>query len=392
MGSKIIAVSVFIPVLILVRITLADDQTIVSKLADAAERHLAGSVQLDYLATPRGAATVDQGLNGATAELSLKLAMDFGDHVSSNIKVCFACHGFELGMAFFDLRVADELNVRIGRFTPAFGAFPLRHDPANHDTSDKPLAYDMGRMVRLREWNEGILPAPWVDNGIEVNGSHFFGKAAQLDYAAYAINGPKGDADGTDFNFILSRSPDRYYGDNNSEPTVGGRLASTFDFTPGTILTLGASTMVGHYDPKAQLAFSIVGADASLQLGRVILRSEYLRRRTQIALGTDPATRFKYGPGANGAYSDFVIKDGFDTEAEVKLSDITLIARWDGLLRFGNVLATSQLRSKSAVLRYTGGISYKLSGALRLKTSVEWYDFSDFEDELAVHVGIAGPF
>lgn len=56
--------------------------------------------------------------------------------------------------------LADELNFRVGRLTPAFGSFPLRHDPANHRTSDKPLPYDMGRMLRFREWNEGVLPAP----------------------------------------------------------------------------------------------------------------------------------------------------------------------------------------------------------------------------------------
>ncbi|CAN5910066.1 hypothetical protein BH11MYX3_BH11MYX3_31130 [soil metagenome] len=63
-----------------------------------------------------------------------------------------------------------------------------------------------------------------------------------------------------------------------------------------------------------------------------------------------------------------------------------------GLRRVGNVLATSELRSRSAVLRYTAAAAYELSGALRLKTSVELYDVSDFDDELAVHLGIAGPF
>jgi hypothetical protein len=103
-------------------------------------------------------------------------------------------------------------------------------------------------------------------------------------------------------------------------------------------------------------------------------------------------TRFKYAPGASGRYSDFVIKDGFDAEAELKLARFALIGRWDGLRRIGNVLATSDLRSRSAILRYTAGVAYKISGALRLKTSVEWYDFSDFKDELAIHVGVAGPF
>lgn len=363
---------------------------IYARALEVAERHLAGSVQLDYLATRRKSAP-DQGLAGATVELSLKMTLDFGEHVSSNIKVCFACHGFDVGMAFFDLRVADELNIRGGRFTPAFGSFPLRHDPANHSTSDKPLAYDMGRMVHLRDWNEGVLPAPWVDNGIEVNGSHFFNKRAQLDYALYAINGPKGDNDGVDLDFKQSRSGERYYADNNSEPTLGGRLSATLVLGEGNILAVGGSGMAGHYDPAGKLSFSIVGADASLQLGRVVLRAEALRRRTEMSLGDDPASRFRYGP-VGGKYSTFAIKDGFDAEAEIRLGKLELIGRWDGLRRVGNVLATSELRSESAVLRYTAAAAYKLSGALRLKTSVELYDFSDFEDELAFHLGVAGPF
>jgi hypothetical protein len=33
-----------------------------------------------------------------------------------------------------------------------------------------------------------------------------------------------------------------------------------------------------------------------------------------------------------------------------------------------------------------------LREGLRLKLSGELYDFSDFEDEVVVHLGIAGPF
>src|SRR4029079_10003578 len=123
-------------------------------------------------------------------ELSLKLAVDLSEHTSASVKVCFACHGFEAGMAFVELRAADELHVRVGRMTPAFGAFPARHDPANHLTSDKPLPYDMGRMGRYTDFNEGVLPAPWVDNGIEIGGTRFF-EYGRLDYAAWLMSGPK---------------------------------------------------------------------------------------------------------------------------------------------------------------------------------------------------------
>jgi hypothetical protein len=33
-----------------------------------------------------------------------------------------------------------------------------------------------------------------------------------------------------------------------------------------------------------------------------------------------------------------------------------------------------------------------MTGALRLKLSGEVYDFSDFDDEKVIHLGIAGPF
>jgi hypothetical protein len=360
-------------------------------VADRFRHNFAGSVQIDYLAVPTDEIAADQAFDGATVELSLKLAVDFGDRVSASVKVCVACHGLEIGMAFFDLRVADELNVRVGRFTPSFGNFPMRHDPANHRTSDKPLPYDMGRMLRLREWNMGVLPAPWVDNGIEVGGT-FFGDSGQLDYALYAIGGPKAGADAVDFDFIQSRTPDRYYLDNNSEPSVGARLSGTLELGGSLIATLGASAMAGRYDPERDLNFVIGGADLLFQLGSVQLRAEYLIRRTQMSLGEDPFERFRYGPGQDGMFEEYFLKHGFYAELEQQFGDIELVGRFDGMYRKGNVVATSPLRSESGLLRYTIAAAYRLPGGLRLKTSTELYDFSDFEDEVAVHLGIAGAF
>jgi len=358
--------------------------------ADGFSHNFAGSVQIDYLSVPTEKYPARQGFDGATVELSLKLAMDFGDKVSSSVKVCVACHGLEVGLASFDLRVADELNVRVGRFIPSFGSFPIRHDPANHRTSDKPLPYDMGRMLRLREWNMGVLPTPWVESGVEIGGT-VFASSGQLDYAVYAVSGPKAGADAADFDFIRSRSPDRYYIDNNSEPSVGGRLAGTVELGPVSVM-LGASAMTGRYDPDRHLAFFIAGADLGFQIGQAFLRTEYLVRRTEMALGEDPATRFRYGPGEDGEVDNFFLKDGFYGELEVPFGDLEALVRFDGLRRFGNVLASSQLRSRSAVLRYTAALAYRLPGGLRLKASAEQYDFSDFDDEVALHLGIAGSF
>jgi hypothetical protein len=354
-------------------------------------RHnFAGSVQIDYLSVPGEPIAADRSFDAATVELSLKLAVDLGERVSTSVKLCVACHGLEVGMAFFDLRVADALNVRLGRFTPAFGSFPLRHDPANHRTSDKPLPYDMGRMLRLREWNLGVLPAPWVDNGIEIAGT-VFADHGQFDYALYAVGGPKAGADAVDFDFIQSRTPDRYYLDNNSEPSVGARLSGTVEVGP-LVLSLGASGMAGRYDAERLLTFVVAGADLVMELGGVHLRSEYLIRRTEMSLGEAPEERFRYGPGEDGSFDDFFLKDGFYSEIEVPIGDVDIIGRVDGLRRLGNVVATSPLRSESLVVRYTGALAYRLFGGLRLKASAEQYDFSDFEDELALHLGVAGSF
>jgi hypothetical protein len=358
--------------------------------ADKVERNFAGSVQLDYMAIPTESLGRKLALDAATVEVSLKVTQDFGEQMSASIKLCVACHGIEVGMAYFDLRVADELSFRVGRFTPQFGAFPIRHDPANHRTSDKPLPYDMGRMLRLTDWNMGVLPSPWVDNGVELSGAHFFTEGVQLDYAAYAVLGPRAGNDASDFEYKLSRSGEAYYVDNNSRPSLGARVALNL-VQQTTAVTAGLSAMAGTYDPENKLRYEIAGADLAVQFARIFLRTEYLLRRTDMALGTDPSARFKYGPGKNGRYDPSFLKHGFYAELELPVTDrIDAIVRWDGLRRQGNVLRTSELRSDSALLRYTVGGSIRLRGATRIKVSGEAYDFSDFQDEIAIHVAVAG--
>jgi len=307
--------------------------------------------------------------------------------------VCFACHGFEAAAAFVDLRAGDELSVRIGRLTPEFGSFPQRSDPANHRTNDKPLPYDMGRMLHRSDWNEGILPAPWVDNGVELLGTWFVG-SGRLDYAAYRLSGPKGVVhEASDLNFVASRDPSQYYVDNNSEPVFGGRLSGTADLDgDGQSITLGASFMTGRYDLDRQLVFMIAGADLVVNLDAVVIRAEYLARRTDMAIGDDPATRWKYGPRSDGTYDDHFLKHGFYAEAEVPIGRVDAFARFDGLLRFGNVLSTSTLSSRSRLLRYTAGAALRVTDNIRFKASVESYQFNDLPDELALHFAVATPF
>ncbi|MBX2810374.1 MAG: hypothetical protein KTR25_01130 [Myxococcales bacterium] len=352
--------------------------------------NMAGSVQLDYLHVFDADSARDFVFDGFTTELSLKLVTDFGDRTSAHVKVCYGCHGFEIGMAYVDFWLLDELSVRVGRMNPRFGDFPLRHDPANHRANSKPLPYDMGRMLRRAEWNNGILPIPYVDNGIEVYGTYWFNDRMAVDYAIHAVSGLKGNNDAFDIDFVQSRSPSLYYIDNNSQPSVGGRLAVTINIGNYTTLTTGASGIHGFYDPAATQSYLILGIDTHLKMDALVLRAEVLLRRTEFGIPDEPGA-FRFD--TQGRTKDFFIKQGFLAEVEYPFSEwLEIFARVDGLRRIGNLATNSPLRGESAVLRYTNGINLVVHRSLRLKLSTEIWDFSDFRDEVVAHVGVAGHF
>jgi hypothetical protein len=364
--------------------------------ARALDRTFAGSVQLDEHLAPMQPSSNSRSavFDGFTTELALKLAADITDHVSANVKVCYGCHGFEADMGYLDLRAADELNLRVGRFSPSFGAFNLRHDPANHKLADKPLPYDMGRMLRMRDWNLGVIPSPFPDNGAEIDGTHWFGDAIEIDYAVYAVSGFKGDPGQLDLDFVQSRSGNLYYVDNNAWPTGGARLALTAKLGAATDLTLGASGMYGVYDPLGKLSYAIGGADVWLRAGRTNVRAEWLVRRQE--LDTSTPALFKYALPASGG--DFFVKHGGYAELEQPLGPgVDAIARVDGLLRVGNIAAASPLSNDALLVRYTLGASIVVARGVRVKVSPELWQF-DYADaggrklEASLHTAVAGAF
>jgi len=379
-------------------------------LAFDEERNFAGSAQLDYDFVPSepgavaapGPATTFQGF---TLESALKVAVDISDHLSANVKACYGCHGFELDMAYFDLRAADELNLRVGRFSPSFGAFNLRHDPANHMTSDKPLPYDMGRMLRKGDWYNGVLPSPFPTNGAELNGTHWIGDVAQLDYAGYVVMGFKNDTDPnpTDFNLQESHLP--YYVTSDPRPAAGSRIALTLKAGDKSDMTLGGSGMFGTYDPNNRLTYAIVGGDLSLRVGRTAVRMEYLVRRQQ--MDTSNPDIFKYAIAPVGG--DFFAKHGAYVEVEQPLTNaLDVLARGDGMYRVGNVSNAvvgsgsdapgySPLSYESWVARETLALAFSVERNFRFKGSVELWEFSyadmaGREAELSFHLGAVGSF
>jgi hypothetical protein len=363
----------------------------------AIDRTFSGSAQEDYFFVPteKNNDARSNGFDGFTTEASLKVAVDITDRFSANVKTCFGCHGFEIDMAYVDYRVADELDFQMGRFSPSFGSFNVRHDPANHALSDKPLPYDMGRMLRYTTWNLGVLPSPFPDNGAQITGTHWFGDNTQLNYALYAVSGFKSTTDdSSDINFIQSRTPALYYVDNNSRPSVGGRVSATQRFSRDSDLTVGASAMGGTYDPDNHLSYTIVGGDAVLRVKRTTIRMEYLTRRTEFDI-SDP-TQYKYA--IPSSRSNFFVKQGAYIEAERPVSPVvTLVGRVDGLYRVGNVPVGTDLSFRSSVVRYTGGAMFTIDRGLRLKTSAEVWQFSDKgvdgnSVDVGFHVAAVGSF
>jgi hypothetical protein len=365
-----------------------------ARRATAVERNFAGSAQLDYFWVPaeRASTAARTTFDGFTSEVALKLAVDVSDKLSANVKVCHGCHGFELPMGYFDYRVFDELNFRVGRFSPSFGAFNVRHDPANHATSSKPLPYDMGRMLRMREWNMGVLPSPFPDNGIEIGGTHWFGDSVQMDYASYAVSGFKGDQFAADIEWSHSYSQNSLLVDNNGQPAVGGRMAFTLRVGEANDLTAGASVMYGTWDQENRLSYTIAGGDLAARVGRTQLRFEYLMRRQ--AFEVMPG-QLKFG----GSGVQVFDKHGAYMEVERMVNEsLTLVGRADGLYRVGNVPVDSTLERQSWIGRLTGGGTLAVMPGWRIKASAELWAFpprplqDQVSYELALHLALVGTF
>jgi len=372
-------------------------------VAQSIDLNLAGTLQLDYLFTPFGRSDprpASHTLDGFTEELSLKLAIDISSHASANVKACFGCHGFEVGMAYVDFRLADEFNLRAGRFSPTFGEFGLRHDPGNHRLSDKPLPYDMGRMLRMMEFGRSVLPSPYVDNGIELSGSHFFGRRLQLDYAAHAVAGLRANTDTPyDVDFIASRSAAPYYIDNNSEPSVGGRVGLTARLADRVDLTVGGSAIWGAYDTRARMTYTVLGADLFLRAGRTNVRAEYLIRRTDMYAAEQERFEYALQPLADGSLPErvFQVRDGWYVEIEQPvLRNLDVILRWDGMRRRGNVAPGAAVDFDAGVSRWTLGAQYVIERGYRLKASAEHYAWwgmrSGADQDWAFHLGAVATF
>ncbi len=359
---------------------------------------VSGSVYLDYWGItdwalvpgherPDAQALAARTPSGLTAEASLKVNVDIHDELSFAAKACISCHGVEFEHAALDYMPSARFNVQAGRIAVPFGEYANRVDPSGHRTASAPLVYDMGRMAygERSAMNLGVVPMPYVDTGVLVYGQFFVAQTVQVWYGAYGVAGFKG---ANDFDFISMRSLP--YGDNNRLPAGGLRVALTYASDPGALIgdtSLGASFTTGRYDKAGKLGYRIWGADATLRVWRLLLRGEYVERKTDVNPDA-PGYRFE-------VVDPWFRKSGWYVELEHPLgSSVGMVYRVDQLARSGVPLPSSQaaLSTDGRIRRYTVGAVVAPAPAIYAKLSFEYWEPTDFPAFESFHVGLGGSF
>lgn len=424
--------------------------------ARAIDYNFAGSVSLNYktlvneLSDPK--AQRNLMLSGFNVNASIKAVVDVTRYLSATTKVCYGCHGFEALNFYADLTPHPAFNVRAGRIMPSFGDFYLRHDPTAHKTVDNPLPYDMGHMVRGREWNYGVLPVPNVDNGAEIYGTLRPTDWFSIAYAASVTSGWKSPDGSTtsvcqppnsgqtgfcapthDFGLRRMRfvTSSDYLVDNNRWPQFGGRLALTFARSGNMSaavpdITLGGSVLYGFYDDYDRLSYLIYGADLYIHLWRINLRGEVLRRQQDVDVRLlDLPDGTSTGLKNMSEIIEQTTKDGFYAEADFPMGNyLEGVLRVDGMRRGGprdaranpddkdlpasmrsayRAPASAVLDFDDWIMRYTVGLNVIPVTGAKLKLSYEYWTFKDvpgdqmrqdakFQDEYMIHVALVAGF
>ena len=363
----------------------------------AVETHVSGSVYVDYWGItdialfgepkPGAGAIAARTPSGLTYEASLKIEVDVHEDVSFSAKACAGCHGIELQHIHVEYMPSPRFNVQAGRLTLPFGEYSNRIEQAGHRTVSAPLIYDMGRMAygERSAMNLGVIPLPYVDNGVLIYGQFFIAGVIQTWYGLYAAGGFKG---ANDFDFTAMRALPYY--DNNRQPAVGGRLAFTYASGAGALLgdsSVGGSFTAGRYDKAGELGYLVWGADATVRVWRLLVRGEYAERKTDL---NPDAAGYRYQ-----LVDPWFRKRGWYAELEHPLvSWLGMVYRYEELRRTGVPPpgAQAQLSVDSTIRRYTLGAMIVPVSAMFLKLNGEYCDATDFPAFLSFHAGVGGSF
>jgi hypothetical protein len=296
--------------------------------------------------------------------------------VSATVRTCWGCHDLALEEASFQWQPWDFMTVRAGRLSVNAGGAATRHDFAGRRTITKPLTRIMGNMPRQREFNHGVLPMPYVDNGVSVGAGHYFGRFG-IHGEAMVLKGLQGF--GPDIDFIASRR----FRNNNREPALAARM--TFD-APHVSTTVFYTW--GKYDADARRSYHIASADTRIRAGPLTIEAEFAARQTEF---TDPDGDkddfLKYGWWARGTWQ--------------VIEPLYLVGAVDAMYVRGIFLSNNGPTTNEAlavaddnnrVVRYTVGAGFTLPGGVMLRATGEYWDFSDFSDAWVIQAGLGWAF
>jgi hypothetical protein len=293
--------------------------------------------------------------------------------LSATVMTCTSCHSdgsegqafsleFVEASATLDLKKAWKacrgdtcpdysnwsLKLKGGRFIVPFGAFAGMVHPGSLRTVANPLMFDMARRFGSFRYLP-VLPAPYTDEGFDLNFATEFGEGFRATADAFIVNGLQGDIN-------ISMANSRGYRDNNREPLTGAR------FTVGNqSVRVGTSYMGGSMqdDGNTPVWAEFYGADLTAQCG------DAARFYCEYALRSNGQTLPIFGD--NICY-------GVVCEAEVRVlrnPRISVITRYDNLIQKGYLFFPD-----TAVDRFTWGLNTTLPGGSILMLNHEHWVFS----------------
>jgi len=290
--------------------------------------------------------------------------------LSGRVTACTSCHntnqtgmGFELVDAVVSLRLLGEslhresacpprveATVEMGRFVVPFGAFSGMSHPGIYRTVSAPMMFNMGRRAGPVAPLQPVLPAPYSDEGVNLNTRLRLPGSWSATFDAYAVNGLQTGGPGV---FRFSRT----YWDNNSDPAVGGRAT-----IGNEMLRLGGSIMAGQLqnDFQPRQDYELVGGDATLRFRELRFYFEYAMRQED-----------SFPQAESTAYGTV-----FELEWDV-LECFSLLGRYDTLDHRG-VLGERDTE------RFTWGVNVPLAGGSLLMVNVEQWHFSDATPDVDV--------
>ena len=318
----------------------------------------------------------DEGIVGEFALHARVAAPSAG--VSANMRVCWGCHELELEEATFQWNPFPFIQLKAGRMAVDAGSYNSRHDFNVRRTITKPLNRIMGNMVRQTEFNSGVLPAPYVDNGASLQFS-FNTPLLGVQTEYYVLTGLKGV--GNDIDFIRSRQ----FRDINGEPSFGARLGIDVPF-----VSLNLSYLWGNYDPDSRRSYQIVSADMRIRAGPLTLEGEFAFRETEYTDATSAGGEdefYKYGWWVQATWN-------FIGPLYVVGMVDTLYVKNIFLSPFGptpnEALAVTD--DNNRIVRVVGGIGYTPWGGISIRVNAEFWDFSDFNDAWVIQAGLGWAF